>query len=77
MRETSRRHVFLVLLGFHGSRPLPSEDASLEFEIRRQGSETLEPLQVSTVPRASPGDEVDGPAHPFCRRLPRAGQPGP
>ncbi|MER8842907.1 caspase family protein [Mesorhizobium sp. M0913] len=34
------------------------EEVSVEFEIRRRGSDTLEPLQASTVPRVSPGDEV-------------------
>ncbi|UVK40461.1 caspase family protein [Mesorhizobium sp. AR10] len=34
------------------------EEVSVEFQIKRQGSDTLEPLQASTVPRVSPGDEV-------------------
>ncbi|RWC95548.1 MAG: caspase family protein [Mesorhizobium sp.] len=34
------------------------EEVSVEFEIRRQGGDALEPLQASTVPRVSPGDEV-------------------
>jgi len=34
------------------------EEVSVDFQIKRDGSDTLEPLEVSTVPRVSPGDEV-------------------
>ncbi|RJT40436.1 caspase family protein [Mesorhizobium waimense] len=34
------------------------EEVSVEFQIRRRDVDTLEPLQASTVPRVSPGDEV-------------------
>jgi len=34
------------------------EEVSVEFQIKRDGADALEPLQASTVPRVSPGDEV-------------------
>jgi hypothetical protein len=34
------------------------EEVDVEFQIKRDGSDTLEPLEASVVPRVSPGDEV-------------------
>jgi hypothetical protein len=34
------------------------EDVSVEFQIKRRDKDGLEPLEASTVPRVSPGDEV-------------------
>lgn len=34
------------------------EEVSVEFQIKRKDSDALEPLQASTVPRVSPGDQV-------------------
>ncbi|MEP6565397.1 MAG: caspase family protein, partial [Mesorhizobium sp.] len=34
------------------------EEVSVEFQIKRKDGDALEPLQASTVPRVSPGDEV-------------------
>lgn len=34
------------------------EEVSVEFQIKRRDSDALEPLQASSVPRVSPGDEV-------------------
>jgi hypothetical protein len=34
------------------------EEVSVDFKIKRRDSDALEPLQVSVVPRVSPGDEV-------------------
>jgi hypothetical protein len=35
-----------------------TEEVSVEFQIKRQDADALEPLVVSSVPRVSPGDEV-------------------
>lgn len=34
------------------------DEVSVEFQIKRKDSDALEPLQASTVPRVSPGDQV-------------------
>lgn len=34
------------------------EEVAVEFQIKRDGSDTLEPLEASSVPRVSPGDQV-------------------